>query len=51
MVAIGDSLSDLPRSDIEEDGEDEENEDTEPGKLSEEDKPGWVIGTISETVQ
>jgi hypothetical protein len=51
LVAIGDSLSDLATSVDEEDGEDEDNEETEQGKLSEDDKPGWVIGTITKTVQ
>jgi len=50
--AIGDSLSDLASSDDEEDAEDEdEDDDTEQGKLSEDDKPGWVMGTISKSVQ
>jgi len=50
MAAIGDSLSDLASSDDGEDGEDED-EDTEQGKLSEDDEPGWVMGTITKTVQ
>jgi len=50
MAAIGDSLSDLASSDDGEDGEDEE-EETEQGKLSEDDEPGWVMGTITKTVQ
>jgi len=49
---VGDSLSDLGISDDEEDGEDEDDEeDTELGKLSEDDEPGWVMGTISKMVQ
>ena len=53
MKAIGDSLSDLASSENGEDGEDEDDdeEDTELGKLSEDDEPGWVMGTISKTVQ
>ena len=53
MNAIGDSLSDLASSKDEEDGEDEDDdeEDTGHGKLSEDDEPGWVIGTIPQTVQ
>jgi len=51
LVAIGDSLSDLASSDNGEDGEDEYDEETEQGKLSEDDEPGWVMGTISKTVQ
>jgi len=50
LVAIGDSLSDLARSDDGEDGGDEDIEETEQGKLSEDDEPGWVIGTITKTV-
>jgi len=51
LVAIGDSLSDLARSDDGEDGEDEDDEETEQGKLSKDDEPGWVMGTITKTVQ
>jgi len=51
LVAIGDSLSDLASSDDGDDGEDKDDEETEQGKLSEDDEPGWVMGTIIETVQ
>ena len=51
LVAIGDSLSDLASSDDGEDGEDDDDEETEQGKLSEDDEPGWVMGTITKTVQ
>jgi len=51
MVAIRDSLSDLANSDDGEDGEDEDDEDSEQGQPSEDDKPGWVMGTITKTVQ
>jgi len=53
LNAIGDSLSNLGSSDDEEDGEDEDDEVEDPvgGKLSEDDKSGWVMGTISKTVQ
>jgi len=52
LNAIGDSLSDLASFDDEEDAEDEEeDDDTEQGKLSEDDEPGWVMGTISKLVQ
>jgi len=51
LVAIGDSLSDLASSDDREDGEEEDDEETEQGNLSEDDKPGWVMGTITKTVQ
>ena len=52
LNAIGESLSNLASSEDEEDGEDEDDdeEDTEIGKLSEDDEPGWVMGTISNTV-
>jgi len=51
--AIGDSLSDLPSFSDEENGEDKDDdeEDTELGKLSEDDEPGWVMGTIPKMVQ
>jgi len=51
MVAIADSVSDLASSDNGENGEEEDDEETEQGKMSEDDKPGWVMGTISRTVQ
>jgi hypothetical protein len=53
LSAIGDSLSDHPSSDDQEDAEDDDDDekDTEIGKLSEDDEPGWVMGTISQTVQ
>ena len=53
MNAIGDSLSDHSSSADQEDGEDEDDDDddTELGKLSDNDEPGWVMGTISKTVQ
>jgi len=50
MAAIGHSLSDLASSDDGDDGEDED-EETELGKLSEDDEPGWVMGTISKMVR
>jgi hypothetical protein len=50
LVAIGDSLSDLPSSDNGEDGQDEDDEETEQGKLSEDDEPSWVMGTITKMV-
>jgi len=51
--AMGDSLRDRGSSDEEQDREDEEydDNDTELGKLSDHDEPGWVMGTISKTVQ
>jgi hypothetical protein len=50
---IRDSLSDLASSEDEEDGEaeDDDTEETGHGKLSEGDEPGWVMGTISNTVR
>jgi len=51
MVAIGDSLSDLGSSDHGEEGEDMDDQETEQGQLSEDDEHGWVIGTITKTVQ
>jgi len=51
LVAIGDSLSDLASSDDGEDGEEEDDEETEQGNLSEDDEPGWVMGTNNKTVQ
>ena len=50
MAAIGASLSDLASSDDGEDGDDED-EETEQGTLSKDDEPGWVISTITKTVQ
>jgi len=51
MVPIRDSLSDLASSNDQEDGEDEDDYQTEQGKLSGDDEPGWVMGTITNTVQ
>ena len=53
VYAIGDCLSNLASSNDEEDSEYEADneEDTEMGNLSEDGNPGWVMGTISKTVQ
>jgi hypothetical protein len=53
LNAIGDSLGDLASSDDEQDGEDvgDDEEDTELGKPSDDDEPGWVMGTITKMVQ
>jgi len=53
LNAIGESLSDLASSDDEQDGNDEEDdeENTELSTLTDDDEPGWVMGTISKTVQ
>jgi len=51
LNAIRGSPSDLASSYKEEDAEDEEDDDdTEQGNLSEDDEPGWVMGTISKMV-
>ena len=51
--AIGDSLSNLACSDDGENGQDEDDDedDSEQGQLSADDKPGWVMHTIPNTVQ
>jgi hypothetical protein len=51
IVAIRDSLSNLARPNDGEDGKDEDDEETEQGKLCKDDEPGWVLGTITKTVQ
>ena len=51
MTAMGDSPSDPVSSNNKEDGDDEDDGDTLPGKLSEDDEPTWVVGTISRMVQ
>ena len=48
---IGDSLRNIASSDDDEDAEDVNDEDTEVGKQSEDDKPGWEMRTISKMVQ
>jgi hypothetical protein len=50
LAAIGDSPSDLASSDSGEDAEDDNDEETEQGKLSEDDEHGWVMSTITKTV-
>ena len=51
LAAIGDSLSDLASPDDGEDREDEDDEETDQGKQSDDDKHGWVMGTITKMVQ
>jgi len=51
LVAIGDNLSDLASSDDGEVGEDKDDEETEQGKLSDDNEPSCVMGTITKTVQ
>jgi len=53
LNAIGVNLSDFASSENEKDGEDEEDDEevTELCRLSDDDEPGWVMGTIPKTVQ
>jgi len=51
MVATGDSLFDLASSNDREDGKNEDDEVSKQGKLSEDNEPGWVLGTITKSVQ
>jgi len=51
FVAIEDSLSDIPSSNNGEDTDDEDHGVIEQGQLSEDDKPSWVMGTITKIVQ
>jgi hypothetical protein len=52
LNAIGDTLGDHAHSDNRKDGDhqDDHKQDPQLGKLSEDDKPSWVIGTLSKTV-
>jgi hypothetical protein len=50
IVDIGDSLSDLASPNDGEDGEYQDDEETEQGKLSKDDEPHWVIGAITRMV-
>jgi len=52
LNAIRDSLSDHACSDDGKGGEDEDDDEEDPagGKLSKDDNPGWVMGTISKMV-
>jgi hypothetical protein len=51
MVAIRGSQSDLASSNDGEDGDAEDDQETELGKLSEDDDASWAMGTISSMVQ
>jgi hypothetical protein len=51
MVAIRESLSDIASSEDRDNVEEKDDEQTEQGKLSEDDELGWVMGTISKTVE
>jgi hypothetical protein len=49
--SIRNSLSHLTSSDNGENKEAGDDDETEEGQLSEDDAPGWVIGTITKMVQ
>jgi len=49
-IVIGDSLTDLGSCDNEEDGDDDDNQVTELGRLGKYDEPGWVAGTMCKMV-
>jgi hypothetical protein len=51
LDAFGGNLNNLASSKDEEDGEDKhyDEDDTGLGKLSEDDEPGWVTGTMTTT--
>ena len=53
LNTIWDSLSNHAKPEDEEDGEEEvdDEEDTDLGKLTEDDEPGWVMSTVSNTLQ
>jgi hypothetical protein len=53
LNAIGESLSDLASSNVEQNGEHEESDDEDPehGRLGDDDEPCRVMGTISKSVQ
>jgi hypothetical protein len=53
LNVIRHSLSDLASSDNKQDGEDKEDDEegTELSKVSDDDEPGWVMGTMSKMVQ
>jgi hypothetical protein len=51
MIAIRDNLSDLASSDNGQDGENQDTQDTEQGKLIKDDRPRWVMGSITKAVQ
>ena len=50
MVAIRDSMSDIASSDDGQDGDAEDDDETEKGQLRQDDEPGWVLATITQTV-
>ena len=51
MVPIIDSLSDIANPNDGEDWDDADGKKIEEGQLSDDDEPGWVMGTIIKTVQ
>jgi hypothetical protein len=51
MVAIRESVTNSVSSDHGEHGEDEDHEETEQGQLNDDDKSGYVMGTITKMVQ
>jgi len=53
LHVIGDGLSDVASSDDEDDGEEKDDDQDDPagGKVTEDDEPGWEMGTTSKTVQ
>jgi len=51
MVAIGYSLNDIASSHNGENGENKDEEETEQGKQRKDDDPGFVMGTMTITVQ
>lgn len=50
MNAIRDNLSDHASFNDGEGGDDEVDEETGQGKMSEDDEPRWVIGTVTKMV-
>jgi hypothetical protein len=50
-VAVRDNLTDLASFDDGEHGEDEDDEEKGQGNLIDDDQPGRVMGTITNTVQ
>jgi hypothetical protein len=50
LLSIGVSLSDLASSHNGDVGQDKDESEIEQIKLSEDNEPGWVMGTITQTV-
>jgi len=51
MVDWWQTLSNIASSDNVEDGEDDDNEETDLGKRSKDNEPGWVMGILSRMVE